>query len=65
MDILCTISSITKERSSRTESYRNTFKKILKDGQRISLILAIIAVKGGIYIDLIGYLINTTLLLLV
>ena len=41
MDILYTISSTTKERSSRTESYRNTFKKILKDEQRISLILVI------------------------
>ena len=41
MDILYTISSITKERNSRTESYGNTFKKILKDKQRISLILVI------------------------
>ena len=41
MDILCTISSTTKEKSSRTESYRNTFKKILKDKQKISLILVI------------------------
>ena len=31
MDILYTISSITKRRSLRTKSYKNTFKKILKD----------------------------------
>ena len=31
MDILYTIFSITKKRSLRTKSYRNTFKKILKD----------------------------------
>ena len=31
MDILYTISSITKERNSETEFYRNTFRKILKD----------------------------------
>ena len=41
MDILYTISSTTKERSLRTESYGNTFKKFLKDKQRISLILVI------------------------
>ena len=39
MDILYTIFSITKRRSLRTKSYRNTFKKILKNKQRISLIL--------------------------
>ena len=32
MDILYTISSTTKKRSLRTKSYKNTFKKILKDG---------------------------------
>ena len=31
MDTLYTISSTTKRRSLRTESYGNTFKKILKD----------------------------------
>ena len=31
MDILYTISSTTKERSLRTKTYRNTFKKILKN----------------------------------
>ena len=31
MDILYTISSTTKERNLGTESYGNTFKKILKD----------------------------------
>ena len=31
MDILYTISSTTKERNLGTESYRTTFKKILKD----------------------------------
>ena len=31
MDILYTISSTTKERNSGTESYRTTFKKILKN----------------------------------
>ena len=41
MNILYTISSTTKEKSSRTKSYKNTFKKILKDKQRISLILVI------------------------
>ena len=41
MDILYTISSTTKERSSRTKSYRNTFKNFLKDKQKISLISVI------------------------
>ena len=41
MDILYTISSTTKGRNIRTEFYRNTFKKILKGGQRISSILVI------------------------
>ena len=31
MDILYTISSTTKRRSLRTETYKNTFKKILKN----------------------------------
>ena len=31
MDTLYTISSTTKRRSSRTKSYGNTFKKILKN----------------------------------
>ena len=31
MDILYTISSITKKRNLRTRFYKNTFKKILKD----------------------------------
>ena len=31
MDTLYTISSTTKERNSGTKSYRNTFKKFLKD----------------------------------
>jgi hypothetical protein len=41
MDILYTTSSITKRRNSKTKLYRNTFKKILRDKQRISLILVI------------------------
>ena len=41
MDILYTIFSTTKRRNLRTKSYRNTFKKILKDKQKISLILVI------------------------
>ena len=35
MDISCTISSTTKKRNSGTKFYRNTFKKILKNKQRI------------------------------
>ena len=31
MDILYTISNITKERNSETKFYKNTFKKILKN----------------------------------
>ena len=41
MDTLYTIFNTTKMRSLRTKSYRNTFKKILKNGQRISIILVI------------------------
>ena len=41
MDILYTISNTTKERSSRTEFYRNIFKKNLKNRQKIFLILVI------------------------
>ena len=41
MDILYTISSTTKRKNLRTKFYRNTFKKILKDKQKISLILVI------------------------
>ena len=41
MDILYTISSTTKERSLGTKIYRHTFKKILKNKQRISLVLVI------------------------
>ena len=41
MDILYTISSTTKERNSGTESYKNTLKKILKNKQKIFLILVI------------------------
>ena len=41
MDTLYTISSTTKERNSGTEYYGTTFKRILKNGQRISLILII------------------------
>jgi hypothetical protein len=41
MDILYTISSTTKERNLGTKSYKTTFEKILKDKQRIFLILVI------------------------
>ena len=41
MDTLYIISSTTKERNLGTESYKTTFKKILKDGQKIFLILVI------------------------
>ena len=41
MDILYIISSTTKRRSLRTETYKNTFRKILKDKQKIFLILVI------------------------
>ena len=41
MDILYTISSTTKERNLGTRSYRNTFKKNLKNKQKIFLILVI------------------------
>ena len=41
MDILYTISNTTKERSLRTKIYRNIFEKILKNRQKISLVLVI------------------------
>ena len=41
MDILYTISSTTKERNLGTKYYKITFKKFLKDKQRIFLILVI------------------------
>ena len=41
MDILYIISSTTKEKNLGTKYYGTTFKKILKDGQRIFLILVI------------------------
>ena len=41
MDILYTIFSTTKRKDLRTKTYKNTFKKILKNKQKIFLILVI------------------------
>ena len=57
MDILYTISNTTKRRSLRTKSYRNTFKKILKNRQRIPLIL-VIRIQFKYYKNIYNY-INT------